>query len=102
MYTIVFFIVFIPLNFPTNYLIEKRGLRIAVVLGLLFSTAGSWMRVAFNSSLSLALAGQTLACFAGPVFLNAPSKLAAVWFKPGSVSPLSFLAHSSHQYCCWC
>lgn len=57
MYTIGFFIAFIPLNFPTNYLIEEKGLRIAVVLGLLVATLGSWMRVAFNYSAAIALVG---------------------------------------------
>lgn len=57
MYTIVFYVTFLPFNFPINYLIEEKGLRTAVMVGLAVCMAGAWMRVAFNQSLAVALIG---------------------------------------------
>ena len=56
----------------------------AVLLGSFVFVVGSWLRVTFSYSPFLALAGQTIASCSNPIFLNAPTKVAAVWFKPDS------------------
>ncbi len=57
MYSLVFYITFIPLNFPSNYLIEEKGLRVAVVVMLFVATVGTWMRLTFHYSTIIAIIG---------------------------------------------
>ena len=84
MWTMVFYITFIPSNFPSNWLIEEKGLRVAVLVASVVFVVGSWLRVAFSYSPILALVGQGIASCSNPIVLNAPTKLSAVWFKTDS------------------
>lgn len=57
MFSLIYMIVYIPMNFPTNYIIENKGARVGMVLGMFFTGAGSWVRVAFKYNVYLALVG---------------------------------------------
>ena len=39
---------YLPMNFPCVYVVEKYGLRVGVVGGILITTLGLWLRVFIN------------------------------------------------------
>ena len=84
-YAVVFFITYLPLNFPFNYLVESKGLRSSLILALLVTSVGAWIRILFNYSLLLSFIGSTITSLSNPLYVGATSKLASVWFKPSSV-----------------
>ena len=53
---------------------------------------GQWLRLFFNNHFYIALIGQSLGAIANPVFLNTPSKIASIWFKPSSRTMATTLA----------
>ena len=68
-----------------------------MVLGMLLTGIGSWIRVGFKFNVYLALGGQFLAAIGQPFLLNAPAKVSNIWFKPESVR--SQMLHSAlHCY----
>ena len=72
------------MTFPTNFLVERYGLRPALIVGTFLLAAGQWLRLFFNNNFYIAVIGQSLGALANPIFLNTPSKIAVVWFKPSS------------------
>ncbi len=61
MFSLIYMIVYIPMNFPTTYVIERYGARVGLVLGMLFTAIGAWIRVGFKYNVYLALVGQFFA-----------------------------------------
>ena len=84
LFTEVYYIGFLIMTFPTNFLVERYGLRPALIVGTFLLAAGQWLRLFFNNNFYIAVIGQSLGALANPIFLNTPSKIAVVWFKPSS------------------
>lgn len=101
MFSLIYMIVYIPMNFPTNYVIEHKGTRLGLTLGMLFTTIGAWVRVGFKFNVYLALFGQFLAAVGQPFLLNAPAKVSNLWFKPESVRIISHSDRLPHQSPQW-
>ena len=87
----VFIILYIPLNFPTVWIIDNWGIKFSVslifkqvVVGMLLTTAGLWLRlvVIIHPSFYWILGGQVLGGVANPFLLNAAAKVASTWFPP--------------------
>jgi hypothetical protein len=55
------------------------------MIGILLTTAGSWVRLGALDSFWYILVGNTLAAIGQPFLLNSPAKLAATWFRPEMV-----------------
>lgn len=51
-------------------------------IGMLFLTAGVWLRVLINESFAPVLIGSLLASIGNIFIINSPSKMANVWFRP--------------------
>ncbi len=45
-----FMLFYLPMNFPSTYILDKYGLRIGICIGIVFTTVGLWMRCLVNSS----------------------------------------------------
>ncbi|EAR83954.2 MFS transporter (macronuclear) [Tetrahymena thermophila SB210] len=73
---------YIVINFPSNYILSEKGLRIGVFIGIFFTIVGAWIRLLINDSFGWAILGQVFGGIAQPFILNAPTQIAAVWFKP--------------------
>ncbi|GJQ81226.1 hypothetical protein Trydic_g20445 [Trypoxylus dichotomus] len=76
------------LLFPATYVIDKIGLRYAVLLGGLGTTVGAWIKI-FSVQPHLfwvGYVGQTVVFTSQPFILGLPPKIAAVWFGPNEMS----------------
>ncbi|XP_034239938.1 uncharacterized MFS-type transporter C09D4.1-like isoform X3 [Thrips palmi] len=86
--SIVFMAAYVPLVIPASWVIEKKGLRPAVLLGCSLMCAGSWLKVlsAAPDRFDIAFIGQTMIGVAQMFTLGVPGRLAAVWFGAKEVS----------------
>ncbi|KAJ1526074.1 hypothetical protein ONE63_009239 [Megalurothrips usitatus] len=86
--SIVFMAAYVPLVLPASWVIEKKGLRPAVLLGCSLMCAGSWLKVvsAAPDRFDIAFIGQTIIGVAQMFTLGLPGRLAAVWFGAKEVS----------------
>ncbi|GMH75246.1 hypothetical protein TL16_g06696 [Triparma laevis f. inornata] len=87
MIALLYQICYLPGTLLASYLVDKGGLRSAVVLGTSLTALGSairWVSVVVlggcTSSYCLVLLGQFLCALGQPCFVNAPGLLAANWF----------------------
>ena len=53
--------IFIIFNFPANYVLDKGGLKVGVLLGILLTVTGMWMKCLINHNFYFVLAGQVIA-----------------------------------------
>ncbi|PSN44251.1 putative MFS-type transporter C09D4.1 [Blattella germanica] len=86
--SIIFMAGFIPLIFPAMYILEKKGLKWTIFLGMLGTTIGAWIK-AFSVSPNRfwgALVGQAFVGSSQAFLLGVPPNLAAVWFGSNEVS----------------
>ncbi|XP_076762757.1 choline/ethanolamine transporter flvcr2a isoform X2 [Xylocopa sonorina] len=88
MTSMIYMITYIPCIFPASYLLDKFGLKFAVLAGSIGTTIGSWIKV-FSVSPDrfwITFIGQTLVAVSQAFVLSVPARLAAVWFGPDQVS----------------
>ena len=78
---LVFVILYIPLMFPANYLIENKGISIPIWIASVTMIAGAWIRMLVNVNFYFVLIGQILMAFGQPFMMTAPPKLAGLWFS---------------------
>ncbi len=57
LFTIVYYIGFLIMTFPANYLVERYGLRPALILATFLLMVGQWLRLFFTHTFYVALAG---------------------------------------------
>nr|XP_023015485.1 uncharacterized MFS-type transporter C09D4.1-like [Leptinotarsa decemlineata]XP_023015486.1 uncharacterized MFS-type transporter C09D4.1-like [Leptinotarsa decemlineata] len=86
--SMIFMVLYVPFVFPASYLLEKLGLRKAVIIGIVGTCAGAWVKVGSVSPdrFWLAFVGQTMIAFSQIFILSVPARVAAVWFGPTQVS----------------
>eukprot|EP00735_Rhodelphis_limneticus_P012634 TRINITY_DN5950_c0_g1::TRINITY_DN5950_c0_g1_i1::g.9952::m.9952 TRINITY_DN5950_c0_g1::TRINITY_DN5950_c0_g1_i1::g.9952 ORF type:complete len:434 (+),score=78.02,sp/Q28FF3/MFS7A_XENTR/38.46/4e-92,MFS_1/PF07690.11/3.6e-31,MFS_1/PF07690.11/1.9e+03,MFS_2/PF13347.1/4.3e-07,MFS_2/PF13347.1/4.6e+02,Nodulin-like/PF06813.8/0.00011,Nodulin-like/PF06813.8/3.9,OATP/PF03137.15/19,OATP/PF03137.15/0.0023,SPC25/PF06703.6/0.063,NADH_oxidored/PF08040.6/15,NADH_oxidored/PF08040.6/30 TRINITY_DN5950_c0_g1_i1:108-1409( len=84
--SMAFMICYIPLGFTSCWVLDTKGLRWGVLIGASLNILGAWVRYLSSTAsskdteLGVLFLGQILAACAQPFILNAPTKLAAVWF----------------------
>ncbi|XP_055924917.1 feline leukemia virus subgroup C receptor-related protein 2-like isoform X2 [Argiope bruennichi] len=83
-----YMIFYIPLIVPANWILEKKGLRFAVLLGSFGTCAGSWVKCCslFSNSFAVVMVGQSIVAASQVFILGIPSQLAGVWFGATEVS----------------
>ena len=83
-------VTYIPLIFPASWFLQKKGLRVAVLLGSLGTCLGSWMTVLGTGQESwcwpVVFGGQTVVAISQIFILGIPADLAATWFPSSQVS----------------
>ncbi|GFR16667.1 feline leukemia virus subgroup C receptor-related protein 1 [Trichonephila clavata] len=86
--SMVYMIFYIPLIVPANWILEKKGLRFAVLLGSFGTCLGSWIKCASlnPSGFGITMAGQSVVAASQVFILGIPSQLAGVWFSANEVS----------------
>jgi hypothetical protein len=75
-----FMIFFLPLNFPAVIALDGWGLRDGVLIGLILTVIGLWVKCLINQSFIFAIIGQTILAISQPFLMNAPAKVSANWF----------------------
>ncbi|XP_049295809.1 feline leukemia virus subgroup C receptor-related protein 2 [Anopheles funestus] len=86
--SMIFMILYIPLIFPASWILDKLGLRIAAISGVLGTCLGAWVKC-FSISPDLfwvGFVGQSIVAASQVFILSLPAKVAAVWFGPDQVS----------------
>ena len=80
MLVLPFIVLFIPMIFPANYLIDNYGISIPVYWASVTLLVGAWIRMLVNVNFYIVIVGQVIMALGQPFMLSAPAKLAAVWF----------------------
>ncbi|KAJ9601191.1 hypothetical protein L9F63_000659 [Diploptera punctata] len=86
--SMIYMACYIPFVFPASWILERKGLRVALLCGASMMTLGSWIKVlsASPDRFYLAFIGQILVGTAQIFILGVPARLAAVWFPARQVS----------------
>ncbi|GIY43631.1 feline leukemia virus subgroup C receptor-related protein 2 [Caerostris darwini] len=86
--SMVYMIFYIPLIVPANWILEKRGLRFAVLLGSFGTCLGSWIKCCSLNphGFAITMVGQSIVAASQVFILGIPSQLAGVWFSAQEVS----------------
>lgn len=87
-FSMVYMLFYIPLVFPAMFLLDKKGLKLSIVLGGLLTTIGSVIKCfAVNPDLFLvAMLGQIICAIAQAFTLSVPARLSALWFGPTQIA----------------
>uniref|UniRef100_A0A2S2PT36 Choline/ethanolamine transporter FLVCR1 n=1 Tax=Schizaphis graminum TaxID=13262 RepID=A0A2S2PT36_SCHGA len=98
--SIIYMVTYIPLIFPASWILEKMGLRVAMVAGSFGTMIGAWFKVASSSPdrFYMTMIGQTIAASSQVFILNLPARLAAVWFGPSEVSTACSIGVFGNQF----
>ncbi|ALC42030.1 CG1358 [Drosophila busckii] len=86
--SMIYMILYIPLIFPGSWFLDKAGLRVTALVGVVGTCVGAWIKV-FSVDPSLfyvGFIGQAIVALAQVCILSLPARLAAVWFGPDQVS----------------
>ncbi|KAM7344815.1 histamine transporter isoform 1-T6 [Cochliomyia hominivorax] len=86
--SMIYMILYIPLIFPGSWFLDKMGLRITALVGVIGTCIGAWIKV-FSVGPDLffvGFAGQSIVALSQVCILSLPARLAAVWFGPDQVS----------------
>lgn len=86
--SMIYMILYIPFIFPGSYMLDKLGLRVAVLIGIFGTCAGAWIKVGSVAPdrFWVGFLGQTIVALSQVFILSVPARLAAVWFGPNQVS----------------
>lgn len=86
--SMIYMVTYIPLIIPASWLLDKKGLRLGVLLGAAGTCLGSWLKVGSTSPemFYLTFLGQTVVAISQIFVLGVPPLLAATWFPAHQVS----------------
>jgi len=86
--SMIYMVTYIPLIFPASWFLQKKGLRLSVLLGSLGTCLGSWIKVFATSRelFPLMFSGQSIVAISQIFILGIPPQLAATWFPSHQVS----------------
>lgn len=80
-----YMIIYVFMNFPSNWVLDVRGIRKGIVVGAVLTAVGSGFRCLISTDFSFVIIGQVLCAIGQPFILNAPTKIAVRWFMPENV-----------------
>jgi FLVCR family feline leukemia virus subgroup C receptor-related protein len=97
--SMIYMLAYIPLIFPSTFLLNKKGLRVCAIAGAFLNALGAWLKVACISPdrFPVLMFAQTICAIAQIFILGLPAKIAAVWFGPNEVSTATSLGVFGNQ-----
>lgn len=97
--SMIYMLAYIPLIFPSTFLLNKKGLRVCAIAGAFLNALGAWLKVACISPdrFPVLMFAQTVCAIAQIFILGLPAKIAAVWFGPNEVSTATSLGVFGNQ-----
>ncbi|GIY21229.1 feline leukemia virus subgroup C receptor-related protein 1 [Caerostris darwini] len=82
--SIIYSVLYLILIVPSNWILEKKGLRFIVLLGSFFTCLGSWIKccslIPSRLGFAITMVGQSIVAANDVFILGIPSHLAGVWF----------------------
>jgi fucose permease len=75
-----YLICYIFVNFPSNWVLDVKGIQKGIITGSVLTAIGAGIRCFVNYSFEYVIIGQFLCAMAQPFILNAPTKIATRWF----------------------
>ena len=99
--SMIYMLAYIPLIFPSTWLLDRKGLRIVGILATALNAAGAWIKCAavHEDRFAVLMTGQTVCAIAQIFILGIPARLAAVWFGPNEVSTATAIGVFGNQVC---
>jgi len=97
--SMIYMVLYIPLIFPASWLLDKKGLRLGVLLGSAGTCLGSWLKV-FSTGPDqfwLTFLGQSTVAASQIFILGIPAQLAATWFPPHQTSSATAIGVFGNQ-----
>ena len=79
---LVFYVIF---NFPSNWIIDEKGIKLGVVIGTMATGLGCAIRCLAGLSFNYVIVGQVLCAIGQPFLTNAAMKIGTRWFLPKNV-----------------
>lgn len=80
------FLVYSISNFPANFVIDSKGLRVSFLIGSGLYAAGIFLFTLVNKGYFFVLIGAILISLGQPFIVNCPAKVATFWFLSKNVS----------------
>lgn len=77
----LFMLLYVGLNFPSNWVLDGKGIKKGVVTGATLTFLGSGIRAMVKYNFFFLLVGQVVCAMAQPFILNAGMKIATRWFN---------------------
>lgn len=68
-------------NFPSNWVLDVKGIKKGIVCGSVLTLLGTGVRSMVKYSFAFVIIGQVFCAIGQPFLLNAPMKIATRWFK---------------------
>lgn len=81
-----YMIIYVFINFPSNWVLDVKGIKKGIVVGAVFTAVGAGFRCLITTHFGFVILGQILCAIGQPFILNAPTKVAVRWFMPKNVS----------------
>lgn len=81
-----YMIVYVFINFPSNWVLDVKGIRKGIIIGAVLTCVGSAFRCFVTTHFAFVILGQVICAIGQPFILNAPTKIAIRWFLPQSVT----------------
>lgn len=78
--SLIYMAIFVLFVFPASIIIDKGGLCVAVLGGILLTLIGMWVKCLINHAFWWVLVGQFVAALGQPLISCSAAKLAALWF----------------------
>lgn len=97
--SMIYMVAYIPLILPASWLLDKKGLRLGVLLGSAGTCAGSWLKVLATGPDQwwLTFLGQSVVAVSQIFILGIPAQLAATWFPPNQMSSATSIGVFGNQ-----
>ena len=97
--SMIYMLAYIPLIFPSTWLLDRKGLRIVGILATALNATGAWIKCAavHEDRFAVLMTGQTVCAIAQIFILGIPARLAAVWFGPNEVSTATAIGVFGNQ-----
>jgi len=80
-----FMMLYAFINFPSSWIIDIKGIRKALLIGIILTCLGAAIRILINIDFAFMIIGQFFCAAGQPFILNATTKVAVRWFLPQSV-----------------
>lgn len=81
-----FMVFYIFVNFPSNWVIDSKGVKKGVVIGSALTFLGCLIRSLVKVSFAFVVVGQIFCAIAQPFLINAPMSIATRWYTPKNVN----------------